>query len=117
MIGAAVFPADPAMGFPPGTPEGQGAVTLSGTLHMAVGGIGFLCMVAACYVLASRFAREGRKGWAVFSRVTGTLFLGSFLGIAAGGAVPGANVAFIVGIMAIWGWLSLLSLHLSRNAA
>ncbi|TMR88367.1 DUF998 domain-containing protein, partial [Nonomuraea basaltis] len=117
MAGAAIFPADPAMGFPAGTPEGPGAITLTGTLHMAVGGVGFLCMVAACYVMASRFARDGSKGWAVYSRVTGTLFLGSFVGIASGGGVTWANLTFVGGILAIWSWLSLVSLKLSRNAA
>ncbi|WP_431914056.1 DUF998 domain-containing protein [Nonomuraea jabiensis] len=114
MIGAAIFPADPAMGFPAGTPEGPGVVTLSGTLHMAVGGVGFLCLVAGCYVIASRQAREGRTGWALYSRVTGTLFLGSFVGIASGGGVTWANLLFVAGIVAVWSWLSLLSLNLSR---
>ncbi|GAA2821829.1 DUF998 domain-containing protein [Nonomuraea rubra] len=116
MIGAALFPADPAMGFPAGTPEGPGAITLSGTLHMAVGGVGFLCAVAACYVLASRFARDGRKGWAWYSRVTGTLFLGSFIGIASGGGIAWSNLAFVAGILALWIWMSLVSLNLSRSA-
>ncbi|MGW4797130.1 DUF998 domain-containing protein [Nonomuraea sp. NPDC004297] len=117
MLGAAAFPADPAMGFPAGTPQGPGVVTSSGTLHMAVGGVGFLCAVAACYVLASRHARDGRPGWAWYSRLTGTLFLGAFAGIASGGAVPGANVTFIVGILALWSWLSLVSLDLSRSSS
>ncbi|MGW3345670.1 DUF998 domain-containing protein [Nonomuraea rubra] len=116
MIGAALFPADPAMGFPAGTPEGPGTITLSGTLHMAVGGVGFLCAVAACYVLASRFARDGRKGWAWYSRVTGTLFLGSFIGIAGGGGIAWSNLAFVAGILALWIWMSLVSLDLSRSA-
>ncbi|MEW1840177.1 DUF998 domain-containing protein [Nonomuraea angiospora] len=114
MIGAAIFPADPAMGFPAGTPEGPGVITPSGTLHLAAGGVGFLCMVAACYVIASRQAREGRTGWALYSRLTGTLFLGSFVGIASGGGVAWANLLFVAGIVAVWSWLSLLSLDLSR---
>ncbi|MGN9843925.1 DUF998 domain-containing protein [Nonomuraea sp. H19] len=117
MIGAAIFPADPAMGFPAGTPEGPGAITLSGILHLAIGGVGFLCMVAACYVMASRFAGEGRRGWAGYSRVTGTLFLGAFVGIASGGGVAWANLAFVAGILAIWSWLSLVSLKLFRDDA
>lgn len=115
LIGAAVFKADPTMGFPAGTPEGPGVVTMSGIGHLVVGAVGFLCMIAASYVVASRFSREGRKGWAVYSRVTGTLFLGSFLGIASGGGAAWTNILFIVGILAIWSWLSLLSLNLSRN--
>ncbi len=73
-------------------------------------------MVAACYVIASRYAREGRRGWAAYSRVTGTLFLGSFAVIASGG-VAWANLAFVAGVVAIWSWLSLLSLNLSRRTA
>ncbi|MER7363407.1 DUF998 domain-containing protein [Nonomuraea wenchangensis] len=117
MIGAALFPADPAMGFPAGTPEGPGAITLSGTLHMAVGGVGFLCMAAACYVIASRQARQGRGGWALYSRVTGTLFLGSFVGIASGSGSAWTNLMFVAGIVAVWCWLSLMSLSLYRHAA
>ncbi|NUT42724.1 MAG: DUF998 domain-containing protein [Thermoactinospora sp.] len=116
MLGAAVFPADPAMGFPTGTPEGPGAITLSGTLHMAVGGVGFLCLVAACYVLASRFSRSGERGWAIYTRITGTLFLGAFLGIATGGAIAWANLIFVSAIIAVWCWMSLLSIKFSRNA-
>ncbi|WP_344983657.1 DUF998 domain-containing protein, partial [Nonomuraea soli] len=116
MLGAAAFPADPAMGFPTGTPEGPGAITLAGTMHMAVGGVGFLCLVAACYVLASRFTRSGERGWAIYTRITGTLFLGAFLGIATGGAIAWANLIFVAAIIAVWCWMSLLSIKLSRNA-
>ncbi|MFI6484241.1 DUF998 domain-containing protein [Nonomuraea sp. NPDC050663] len=116
MLGAAIFPADPAMGFPTGTPEGPGTITLSGTLHMAVGGVGFLCLVAACYVLASRFSRSGERGWAIYTRITGTLFLGAFLGIATGGAIAWANLIFVTAIIAVWCWMSLLSIKFSRNA-
>ncbi|SPL96650.1 unnamed protein product [[Actinomadura] parvosata subsp. kistnae] len=115
LIGAALFPADPAMGFPAGTPEGPGTVTLSGILHMAVGGVGFLCVSAACYVIASRYARDGRQGWAWYSRITGTLFLGSFAGIAGGGGIAWANLLFVAGIVALWCWMSLVSLDLSRS--
>src|SRR5262245_47356484 len=75
LIGAGVFRADPAMGFPPGTPEGT--VSWHGTLHFAVGGAGFLCLIVACFVIARRFA----PAW---SRATGLVFLAGFAGIASG---------------------------------
>ncbi|GAA3671293.1 hypothetical protein GCM10022224_039420 [Nonomuraea antimicrobica] len=117
MIGAALFPADPAMGFPAGTPEGPGVVTLSGILHLAVGGVGFLCLSAACYIIGSRYARHGDNGWAWYSRVTGTLFLGSFAGIASGAGGAAGTLVFVAGIVAVWCWLSLLSLSLARHPA
>ncbi|MEV4474953.1 DUF998 domain-containing protein [Nonomuraea sp. NPDC049504] len=117
LIGAAVFPADPALGFPAGTPDGPGTVTATGLAHLAVGGIGFSCMAAACYVIASRFAREGRRGWAIYSRVTGTAFLMSFAGIASGGGAAWSTLGFVAGMVAVWCWLSLVSLHFARATA
>ena len=84
LIGAGVFPADPALGFPPGTPEDARAVSWRGLLHFLSGGVGFLGLIAACFVFARRFSALGRPGWATFSRVTGVLYLGAFFGIAAG---------------------------------
>src|SRR6266542_138349 len=52
LIGAGVFRADPALGFPPGTPPGVAEVSWHGIAHFILGGIGFTCLVAACIVLA-----------------------------------------------------------------
>ncbi len=57
-------------------------------LHFMVGGVGFLCLIAACFVLARRFARAGQRGLAWFSRVTGVVFLAAFAGIASGSHGP-----------------------------
>src|SRR3954451_13607391 len=59
LVGAGIFRADPARGFPVGTPEVT-AVSWHGTLHFTLGGIGFLCLIAACLVLGAHFARNGR---------------------------------------------------------
>ncbi|GIG93387.1 DUF998 domain-containing protein [Plantactinospora endophytica] len=108
MVAAAVFSADPADGFPPGTPPGlPTSVTWSGMLHFLVAGIAFLAVVAACFVFARRFARAGRRGWAVFSTATGALFLAGWMSIfALAGARP-ANVAFAVAIGLVLVWTSL----------
>src|SRR6185369_16887669 len=52
MFGAGIFRADPSLGFPPGTPDGPGAVSWHGLLHFVCAGIGFACMIAACLVMA-----------------------------------------------------------------
>lgn len=115
LIGAGVFRADPALGFPPGAPDGVGEVTVAGSLHFVVAGIGFGCLVAACFVLARRFTAEGRRGWAVYSRATGVLFLGGFVGVASGNATVATNLGFVAAVLIAWGWLSAISVHHYRR--
>src|SRR5262249_24407756 len=58
-------PADPALGFPPGTSEGR-ALVLSwhGIGHLVAGSIGFLGLIVACFVFARRFQSGGKPLWA-----------------------------------------------------
>jgi hypothetical protein len=115
LVGAGVFRADPAMGFPPGTPEGAAEVTWHGILHFVSGGIGFLCLVAACFVVARWFAAEGRRGWARFSQATGALFLAGFVAVASGGGAAWANLAFTAAVVLAWTWVSALAAHLTNR--
>ncbi|MGC5009195.1 DUF998 domain-containing protein [Streptosporangium sp. DT93] len=115
LVGAGIFRADPGMGFPAGTPQGPGPVSWHGTLHFAVGAVGFLCVIAACLVAGRRFAAEGCRGWASYSRITGGLFLVTFFSIAAGGGATWSILAFVTGIVVVWTWISTLSLHLRRR--
>ncbi|WP_246632990.1 DUF998 domain-containing protein [Pseudonocardia nigra] len=95
LIGAGVFPADPMFGFPPGTPDGPPATpTVAGFLHLVTAGLGFVCLVAACFVLAHRFARRGRADWAWYSRITAIVFLAGFVGIAADSGNPAIVLGF-----------------------
>jgi hypothetical membrane protein len=106
LIGSAVFTADPMAGFPAGADE---TPTWHGALHLASGGIGFLAMVAACLVLGRRFARAGRPGWALSSRVTGVAFLAAFAGITTGSTA--ATLPFVAGVLLSFGWLTALAVH------
>jgi hypothetical protein len=116
LVVAGLFRADPALGFPPGTPDGQGSVSWHGMLHLGAGGVGFSCLVAACLVVARRFAAEGRRGWAAYSRATGVLFLAGFLAMAGTGGAAGTTVAFTVAAVAAWAWVAALAVHLYRRA-
>jgi hypothetical protein len=116
LIGAGVFRADPAQGFPVGTPEDTTTISWHGMLHFMVGGIGFLCLIAACFVIARRFIAEGRRGFAWFSRITGVLFFAGFAGIASGSAGP-VTLAFVAAVLIVWTWLSTVSVHFYRNVA
>jgi hypothetical protein len=115
MAGAGVFRADPALGFPRGTPRNYDAVSWHGALHLVFGAIGFLCLVAGCMVVASRFRSEGRRGWAVYSRTTGILFLAGFGCIASGAHAAWATLIFVAAVVIAFAWISLLSLHLYKR--
>lgn len=117
LVGAGLFVADPADGFPPGTPPGR-AVTPSwhGTLHIVSGGLGFLGLITACLVLAWQFRGRSQAGWAFFSLITGVLFLVAFAGIATGSASSAVVLAFTGAVILAWVWLALVSVQLYRRA-
>lgn len=112
LVLAGVFTADPMNGFPVGAPPGKPASTSwHSLLHIAAGSVGFLCLIAACFV----FARQFRRGWAWYSRVTGVLFGVSFLGIASGSGSPAIVLGFSAGVLLAWAWLAATSIHLYRT--
>jgi hypothetical protein len=112
LVLAGVFTADPMNGFPVGTPPGAHTMTWHGLLHLVTGGLGFLCVIAACFVLARPFGRR----WTAYSRATGVLFLLSFLGIASGSTSAAIVLGFWLGIILAWTWLAVLSVRLYRTA-
>jgi hypothetical protein len=121
LVCAGIFVADPAFGFPPGTSADANAVTWHGILHIVVtGGIGFLGLIVACFVLTGRFASLGERGWVAFSAATGVFYLAAFFGIAAGSLQGGAtltfvNLAFTAAVVLGWAWVSAVAARL-RNA-
>lgn len=118
LIGAGVFAADPAGGFPPGLPaDAYGDVSWHGTLHFVSGGIGFLGLIAACLVFARRFFALGERGWAAYSAVTGLAFFAAFYGIASASGKSGAALTFVVlaftaAVVLGWAWVSAVSAKL-----
>jgi hypothetical membrane protein len=114
LIVAGVFRADPVDGFPPGTPDGPGPISWHGLVHFAAGGIGFACFIAACLVMARRFTGQGQRGWAIFSRVTGVVFLAAFVGIASGSVGP-TTLAFVGAVLLSWVWLATVCRKTTRE--
>ena len=107
LVAAGLLTADPAQGFPPGTPAGPPTtISWHGLGHLVAGGIGFLCLIAGCLVFARRFASQGERGWAVYSTVTGAVFLAGFAGIASGNQVGRLNLAFGAAVVTAWAWVS-----------
>jgi len=122
LFGAGIFSADPAFGFPPGTPADEHSVSFHGLMHLVTGAVGFAGLIAACFVIARRFSRQGRSGWTSFSRVTGVVYSVAFLGIATGsqqGGVLSAIVilAFTGAVILGWAWLSAMELELTKETA
>jgi hypothetical membrane protein len=114
LLAAGVFPADPAAGFPAGTPTGPPAViSWHGTLHLVAGGIGFLALVAACLVLARRFATRARPGWAAASSATGMLVLVAFAVIASGQHSVAVTLGFGAAVVLAWAWVTALAVCLA----
>ncbi|WP_371101518.1 DUF998 domain-containing protein [Streptomyces sp. PU_AKi4] len=76
---AGAFTADPAAGFPAGTPEDHVAsLSAHGAVHMFSGMVGYLALCAAFFVLARHFAAQNRRGWAVASRIVPVGVLAGF---------------------------------------
>jgi Protein of unknown function (DUF998) len=109
--------ADPSDGFPPGTPPGMGEISWHGLAHFAVAGIAFGCLVAACFVLGTWFARNGLRSWAWFSRITGVVFAGSFMALSSGSGGVTAILVFTAAVVLVWSWLSAVSLKLYKTVA
>jgi hypothetical protein len=117
MIVAGMFRADPALGFPVGTPADARAVSWHGLVHLAAGSVGFLCVIVACGLLARRFAADGQRGWAAITGVTGVAFLAAFVGIASGAGSAATTLGFVAAIILMSGWMSAIAVFLYRLLA
>jgi hypothetical protein len=104
LIAGGVFVADPALGFPPGTPEGvPDEFSWHGMLHAVAPVTGFLALSLACFVIARRAFAQRQRAWAVTCIAVGA-------GTQVLGAMPNATGNFIPLVMAIvlgFGWTSL----------
>jgi hypothetical membrane protein len=110
LVAAGTFRADPALGFPVGTPEGPGVISWHGLAHFAAAGLGFACLGAACFVLARRFAAENRPRWVATSRLVGVVFLTGFAAVASTGGSVAANLAFTAAVIMVCGWVTAVSI-------
>ncbi len=121
LIGAGIFTADPALGFPPGTPANAQTISWHGFMHFVTGGIGFLALIAACFIFARRFSVLKQQGWAIYSLITGVLFFAAFFGIATGSQQGGTTqvfvtLAFTVAVVIAWAWISIMAARLLKES-
>ncbi|MBC7894538.1 MAG: DUF998 domain-containing protein, partial [Cytophagaceae bacterium] len=118
MIVAAFFPADPVDGFPAGTPEGiPTSISTTGIVHFAAGALGFTCLGISCLVAAWVMSRQNTRSLARLSLASGlAVLVGFFGGFVLPNIFPGTTGIWF-GVVVGWAWLSVLSLHLQRQAA
>ena len=117
LIGAAVFPADPGRGFPPGTPMESSGMSRAGLMHFVCGGIGFYALIASCFVFARRFTRQRRTRWAIYSAFTGVAFFLAFAAIASGSTSAAVMLTFYAAVAWVWIWHAALSAELLNEAS
>jgi hypothetical protein len=112
LIGAGFFTADPALGFPPGTSADAHDISWHGLMHFVSAGVGFLLLIAGCFVFARRFAASGERRWAAYSVVTGVVFFLAFAGIAAGSGNGWTILGFWIGVGLAWSWITAMAVRL-----
>jgi hypothetical membrane protein len=121
VIGGGLFVPDPALGFPPGTPDTYPqTMSWHGLLHFIFGQIGFLALIVASFVYARYFAANGLRGWAMFSTLTGALFLFAIIATIATSAGEGSVWALLVlyaAVILAWIWLAALSYYMRSQVA
>ncbi|SIN24424.1 DUF998 domain-containing protein [Micromonospora cremea] len=106
LVGAGIFSADPADGFPAGTPRGAGQISWHGGLHFLVAAVAFVSLIAATVVVGRRAARRGARGRAGYSLATGAFFAVAWVALIVPPA-PAVMVAFGLAVTAGWLWVSV----------
>ncbi|NOU92928.1 DUF998 domain-containing protein [Paenibacillus sp. LMG 31456] len=116
MATAGIFRPDPGLGFPSGTPEGMPAsMSDEAALHSAAFFMSFICLIAACFIFARRFAEQGKRVWSVYCMASGIvpplLIILGFSVISWIGVIMACS-----GIIA-FGFVSVIATHLRAEAA
>ena len=117
LIAAGFFVPDPMKGFPQGMPSG--AISTSGIMHLVSGMVGFIGLIAACFIFGKRFKYLKDLQLGMFSVVTGFIFLISFIGIAGFSQMNDTvativNLAFYFAVVLSWTWFSTICSRLRK---
>ncbi|PWR08365.1 DUF998 domain-containing protein [Micromonospora acroterricola] len=106
LMGAAIFSADPADGFPVGTPGGAGQISWHGGLHFLVAAVAFVSLIVAALLVGRRAARKGARARAACSLATGAFFAVAWVALMVRPGPP-VMVAFGLAVTAGWLWVSV----------
>ncbi|HLN76647.1 MAG TPA: DUF998 domain-containing protein [Nocardioidaceae bacterium] len=109
LVAGGLFLPDPALGYPPGTPDAiPSDFSWHGSLHAAAPPLAFAALVACCLVFARRFLVDRRRGWAAYSGATAV----ATLTLSAWPTQEGASIRLAVAILVTFAWTTLLALRL-----
>jgi hypothetical protein len=118
LLAAGIMRADPADGFGPGAPAGRAAhVSWHAARHLVSAGIGFIALIAACFVIGRYFSSQRQRGMAWYSRGTGLIFLAGFAGVASGSTSSAVVLSCYAAVLAAFAWIAVVAVHLYRRAA
>jgi Protein of unknown function (DUF998) len=113
LIWGGVFVADPAFGYPVGTPDtAPEQLSVHGALHGIAPAAAALALIAACFVFARRFAGLGQRRWAAYCVATAVADI----------VLTGASFAvsdyrlMLAGGAIVWVWASVVTGHLMADA-
>ncbi|HEV3173785.1 MAG TPA: DUF998 domain-containing protein [Actinocrinis sp.] len=110
-VAAGIFHMDPGNGFPAGTPLGEPhTMSWHSDLHMLSGTVAFAATIAACFVLGRFYAREGRRGLAIASRIAGVIFILGDGWAMVGGAA--GSLTLCIGALTGMLWVSYVAARL-----
>lgn len=101
-VGVGIFVVDPI--------RSAATMTFHGTMHIVIGSISFVTLMAACFVFVRAFLSQKQKMWAMFCAVTGLTFLAAFLGAAS--VSPGTtSIQLFLNVIFVdeWIWVSSIS--------
>jgi hypothetical protein len=120
LLGAGIFVADPMNGYPPGTPDKRLDYSTHGVLHDLFSAPVFLGLPVACFVFSRWFAAQGKRGWTIYSAVTGVVLVNAFILSSAGfgqteGLVDVAGLFQRVTLIIGFGWLTLLAFRFLKS--
>ncbi|MFC0503808.1 DUF998 domain-containing protein [Micromonospora costi] len=105
LMAAGVFSADPADGFPAGTPRGAGQISWHGGLHFLAAALAFVALIVATVLLARRAARSGQRVRAGLSLLVGAFFAVAWVAMIVRPG-PLTMIGFGLGVTAGWAWLT-----------
>jgi hypothetical membrane protein len=106
-----VFRADPALGFPAGAPEGvPDHLTTHAMIHAFAPPLSFLSLIAACLVIARRFAADGLRRGALLTRIVAAVCL--VLSVPVG---PGFSIRLFVAVTLAFAWVAAYAVYLLRR--
>jgi hypothetical membrane protein len=108
LVAGGVFTPDPALGYPVGTPDAiPQAFTWHAMVHAVAPPLAFTALVFAALVMARRFRTAGRRGWALYSAVSGLVALV----ITAWPDQDTASWRLAIGVVVGYAWLTAFAIH------